>query len=158
MAAGLGQGGDGDTHASPREQALVERHLDAARRAGRVPHTRETGLEGDSRVVERMRDDQTERDRESLLNTPGGRSEMDVAVDQAGHHREMLGIDYRVRVAWNRAIADDVCNCVMLEDEGGVTDRLDAGTVDQGAAADGGGHEASRGSSPETVCSARVSL
>jgi len=108
-------------------------------------------------VVERVRDDEAEGDRQALLDAPGGRSEVDVAVDQTWHDGEMLGVDHRLRVAWNRAVTEDVCNRVVLEDESGIANGLDACTVDQGAAADGGGHTASRGFGLKTVCSARVS-
>ena len=48
---------------------------------------------------------------------------MDMAVDHAGHDRQVPGID-DVRITWNVARVIDADDGVVLENERGTTDRI----------------------------------
>ena len=54
---------------------------------------------------------------------------MDMAVDHAGHDRQVAGID-DVSITWNGARVIDADDGVVLENERGAADRIRAGAVD----------------------------
>ena len=74
-------------------------------------------------MIERMRNAQAVRREQSFLNTPRRRAQMDMAVDHAGHDRQVPGID-DVSITRNVARVIDADDGVVLENERGTTDRI----------------------------------
>ena len=139
MAARLGQCRDGDPCPWSGKQALVDCHPDATRGATRIAHAGESSLQGDAGVVQRVRDGQTERHQQPLLDAPRRRAQVDMAIDQAGHHSQVVGIkDVRTTRYFARRI--DVNNGVAFEHERRPAYRVGARAIDQGATTDSSRH------------------
>jgi len=118
---------------------LLDRHAHAARRSGRVAHAREASLKSRSRVDKSVGDEQAVRHEQALLHAPRRRAQVDVAVDHAGHDRQMAGI-HDVGITRHAARAIDADDGVVLEYERGAADRIGTGAVDEGATANSRRH------------------
>ncbi len=144
MAAGLAEGADGDEHPRTGEEAGVDRHADAGGGAGRVAHRREACFEGELRGTHCAHQLEGRRRRQltSEIETFAQRSEMDVAVDEAGQQREAGGVDrFRIARHLGSVAFPGLCDSPVLDDDDRISHHFTGGGIKEGVAGDGADHQ-----------------